>query len=78
MELDIILENMLPEELSYFYHHIREYDDTRKIDIAIFEDVYASALEYNLCETQREAILRMGEELNNLNGTVFFRYLKKT
>lgn len=72
MDPNAILRNILQEELQYFYTHIRNYDEKRKIDTAIVDDVYTKALEYDMCDTQKEAVLKAGSTLNNSNGTVIF------
>lgn len=72
MDPNAILSNILQEELQYFYNHIRDYDETRNIDTAMVDDVYAKVLEYDMCDVQKEAVMRAGVTLNNSNGTVIF------
>lgn len=72
MDINTILSNILQEELQYFYNHIRDYDEKRNIDTAIVDDVYAKVLEYDMCNAQKNAVMKIGEKLNNSNGTVIF------
>lgn len=72
MDSNTILSNILQEELKYFYNHIRDYDETRSIDTAIVDDVYAKVLEYDMCDVQKNAVMKAGTSLNNSNGTVIF------
>lgn len=72
MDTNTVLSNILQEELQYFYNHIRDYDEKRKIDIAMVDDVYAKVLEYDMCDVQKDAVMKEGAALNNSNGTVIF------
>lgn len=72
MDSNTILSNVLQEEFLYFYNHIRDFDEKRKIDTAIVDDVYAKVLEYDMCDAQRDAVIKTGTALNNSNGTVIF------
>ena len=72
MDSNTILSNILKEELQYFYNHIREYDEQRNIDTAMVDDVYAKVLEYDMCDVQKDAVMRAGTELNKVTGTVIF------
>lgn len=72
VDMDKILLEIIKEEMEFFYSHIREYDDSRIIDIVIADDMYKKALEYNPCEEQYKAIKNLGNTFNNRNGTVLF------
>lgn len=71
-DIDEILLGAIKEESIYFYSHIRDYDDSRNIDIVIADNMYEKAFQYDLCEEQRQAINNLGNEFNNRNGTVLF------
>ena len=64
------LYDMIQEELIYFYNHIRTYDAERSIDIIFSDNVYETALEYDMCDVHKTAVIKNGSELDNLNGTV--------
>ena len=72
MDSNTILSNILQEEVQYFYNCIRDYDEKRIIDIAMVDDVYAKVLEYDMCDVQKEAVMKAGAALNDSNGTVIF------
>lgn len=72
MDSNTILSNIIQEEIQYFYNHIRDYDEKRIIDIAMVDDVYEKALEYDMCDVQKEAVMKAGIALNDSNGTVIF------
>ena len=72
MDSNNILFNIIKEEVQYFYKHIRDYDEKRNSDIVMADDVYAKALEYDMCNIQKEEVVNIGSALNNYNGTVIF------
>lgn len=72
MDSDIILNNIIREELQYFYRYIRIYDKSRDIDIIFTDNVYAKVLEYDICDVQKNEVMKEENDLNKLNGTVFF------
>lgn len=72
MDSNTILSNILKEEIRYFYDCIRDYDEKRIIDIAMVDDVYAKVSKYDMCDVQKEAVMRIGTTLNNSNGIVIF------
>lgn len=70
MDSTTILNNLLREEVTYFYNHIKDYDEKRFIDVVMADDVYTKVLEYDMCDVQKEAVMKAGATLNNSNGTV--------
>lgn len=72
MDSNTILNNVLQEEVQYYYNYIRDYDENRMIDIAIVDDVYAKVLEYDMCDVQKVAVMKAGDSLNDSNGTMIF------
>ena len=72
MDSNTILNNVLQEEVQYYYNYIRDYDENRMIDIAIVDDVYAKVLEYDMCDVQKVAVMKAGYSLNDSNGTMIF------
>lgn len=56
MDSNATLRNLIQEELRYFYDHIREYDESRIIETAMFDDVYTKVLEYDMCDAQKKQL----------------------
>ena len=67
-----VLRDIIQDEIVYFYNYLRDYDKNRMIDVALVDDVYAKILEYDMCDVQKEAVMKAGATLNNLNGTMIF------
>lgn len=72
IDIDGMLLAVIKEEVNYFYSHIRDYDDSRNIDIVIADNMYEKALQYESCEEQRKAIINLGNEFDSRNGTALF------
>lgn len=72
VDTNSVLESLLQEEIQYFYKYIRNYDESRRIDTIIADNMYERILEYDMCDTQKAAVINTGIELNNSNGTVIF------
>lgn len=66
------LNNIIKDEVLYFYKHVHVYEKIRNIDIIIAEDIYKTILKYEMCDTLKEEVLDSKTSLNNLNGTFIF------
>ena len=67
------INDLIRQEIEYFYSRVKNgYDESRAIDVAFCDSIYETALKYDMCDTQRRAIISSGEAVNDTNGTVLF------
>lgn len=71
------INDLIRQEIEYFYSRVKNgYDESRAIDVAFCDSIYETALKYDMCDTQRRAIISSGEAVNDTNGTVLFASTK--